>query len=40
MNGHGSHTFKWVNKDNEAFFVKLNFLSDIGFKTFTNAEAA
>lgn len=28
MNGYGVHTFKWVNENNEAFFVKYTFKSD------------
>jgi len=40
MHGFGSHTFKWVNKNGEVFFIKYHFLTDIGFKTLTNSEAA
>ncbi|HIS27902.1 MAG TPA: catalase [Candidatus Avamphibacillus intestinigallinarum] len=32
MNGYGSHTYKWVNKDGEAFWVKYHFISDQGVK--------
>lgn len=32
MNGYGSHTFKWVNKDGEAVYVKYHFISDQGVK--------
>ncbi|MDX8046370.1 catalase [Gracilibacillus sp. S3-1-1] len=32
QNGYGSHTFKWVNKDGEAFFVKYHFISEQGVK--------
>ncbi len=32
MNGYGSHTFKWVNKDGEAFFIKYHFKTDQGVK--------
>lgn len=32
MNGYGSHTYKWVNKDGEAFWVKYHFMSDQGVK--------
>lgn len=32
MNGYGSHTFKWVNKDGEAFWVKYHFISEQGVK--------
>ncbi len=40
MNGYSSHTFKFVNKDGEAFFVKLHFKTDQGIKTFSSKEAA
>ncbi|TRM11377.1 catalase [Lentibacillus cibarius] len=30
MNGYGSHTFKWVNKDGEPFWVKYHFISEQG----------
>ncbi|GAA5416440.1 vegetative catalase [Paraliobacillus ryukyuensis] len=32
MNGYGSHTFKWVNKDGEAFWIKYHFKTDQGVK--------
>ncbi|WP_170848299.1 catalase [Lentibacillus halodurans] len=32
MNGYGSHTFKWVNHDGEAFWVKYHFVSEQGVK--------
>ncbi|WP_163582636.1 catalase [Gracilibacillus saliphilus] len=32
QNGYGSHTFKWVNNDGEAFFIKYHFISDQGVK--------
>ncbi|MDQ0159314.1 catalase [Alkalibacillus salilacus] len=32
MNGYGSHTYKWVNEDGEAFWVKYHFVSDQGVK--------
>jgi catalase len=40
MHGFGSHTFKWVNKNGEVFFIKYHILTDIGFKTLTNEQAA
>jgi catalase len=40
MNGYGSHTFMWVNADDERFWVKYHFKSDLGWQTFTNDEAA
>lgn len=39
MNGYGSHTFKWVNQDNQQFWVKYHFISDQGVKNMT-AKAA
>lgn len=30
MNGYGSHTYKWVNAQGEAFWVKYHFISDQG----------
>lgn len=32
MNGYGSHTFKWVNDQGEAFWVKYHWISDQGVK--------
>jgi len=32
MNGYGSHTYKWVNDQGEAFWVKYHFISDQGVK--------
>ncbi|WP_077324397.1 catalase [Virgibacillus siamensis] len=32
MNGYGSHTYKWVNKDGEPVWVKYHFISDQGVK--------
>lgn len=32
MHGYGSHTFKWVNKDGESFWVKYHFRTDQGVK--------
>lgn len=39
MNGYSSHTFKFVNARNEAFFVKMHFKTDVGIKNFKAAEA-
>lgn len=39
MNGYGSHTFTWVNKDGEAFYVKYHFKTDQGIESFTDDEA-
>ncbi|MDC3417109.1 catalase [Aquibacillus salsiterrae] len=32
MNGYGSHTFKWVNAEGKALFVKYHFKTDQGVK--------
>jgi catalase len=32
MNGYGSHTFKWVNADGEAVWIKYHFKSEQGVK--------
>ncbi|WP_042460185.1 catalase KatA [Neobacillus dielmonensis] len=35
MNGYGSHTFKWVNPEGEAVWVKYHFISEQGVKNMT-----
>jgi len=39
MHGFSSHTLKWVNEQNETFFVKLNFRTDAGIENFTRDQA-
>lgn len=39
MNGYGSHTFSFVNKDNERSYVKFHYKTMQGNKTLTDAEA-
>jgi len=39
MNGYGSHTFSFVNKNNERFYVKFHYKTKQGNKTFTDAQA-
>lgn len=39
MNGYGSHTFKWVNEQGEAFWVKYHFISDQGVKNLDEPTA-
>ena len=39
MNGYSSHTFKWVNKDGEAFYVKKHFKTNQGIKNLTAEQA-
>ncbi len=40
MNGYSSHTYKWINKQGDIFYVKLHFKTDQGVKNMTAAEAA
>ena len=39
MNGYGSHTYSFINSDNERFWVKFHFKTQQGHKHWTNAEA-
>lgn len=39
MHGFGSHTFSFINKDNERFWVKFHIKTQQGIKNFTDAEA-
>jgi catalase len=39
MNGYSSHTYMWVNADDERFWVKYHFKSDQGIENLTQAEA-
>jgi catalase len=40
MNGYGGHTFMWVNRGGERFWIKYTFTSDQGIENFTDAEAS
>lgn len=40
MHGFGSHTFSFINSDNERFWVKFHFKSQQGIKNLSDAEAA
>lgn len=40
INGYGSHTYSFINKNNERFWVKFHFKTQQGIETMTNAEAA
>ncbi|CAB4066132.1 katE [Lepeophtheirus salmonis] len=40
MNGYGSHTFKLVNKKNEAVYCKFHFKTNQGIKNLSSQEAA
>ncbi|MFW5756689.1 MAG: catalase [Tangfeifania sp.] len=39
MNGYGSHTFMWVNRNDERFWVKYHFKTDQGIDFLTQEEA-
>ncbi len=40
MNGYGSHTFKWINQDGEAVWVKYHFKTEQGIKNLSSEAAA
>lgn len=40
MNGYGSHTYSFINADNERFWVKFHFKTMQGHKFLTNEEAS
>ena len=40
VNGYSSHTYSFINADNERFWIKFHFKTMQGIKTWTNAEAA
>lgn len=40
MNGYSSHTFKWINKDGEATWVKIHFKTKSGIKNLSNDKAS
>jgi len=40
INGYGSHTYSFINAQNERFWVKFHFKTRQGHKHWTNAEAA
>ncbi len=39
IHGFGNHTFRWVNDQNEAVFVKYHFITNQGIKNFTFEES-
>ena len=39
MNGYGSHTFSFWNKEKERFWVKFHFITQQGHRHYTNEEA-
>ena len=40
VNGYSSHTYSFINAENERFWIKLHFKTMQGIRTWTNAEAA
>ncbi|HDR1243605.1 TPA: catalase [Pasteurella multocida] len=40
MNGYGSHTYSFINAQNERFWVKFHFKTQQGHKFYTNEQAA
>ncbi|MDY4281623.1 MAG: catalase [[Pasteurella] mairii] len=40
MNGYGSHTYSFINANNERFWVKFHFKTQQGHRYFTNEEVA
>lgn len=40
IDGFGSHTYSFINANNERFWVKFHFKSEQGIKNWTNAEGA
>ena len=40
MNGYGSHTYSFINADNERFWVKFTFKTQQGIECLTDGEAA
>jgi catalase len=39
IHGYGSHTYSWINADEQIFWVKYHFISDQGIQSLTQAEA-
>jgi len=39
MHGYGGHTFMWVNRGGERFWIKYTLTTDQGIENFTDAEA-
>lgn len=39
MNGYGSHTYKWVNDQGEAYWIKYHFITKQGIKNLSNEVA-
>jgi len=39
MDGYGAHTFKWINEEGKATYIKYHFLSENGVKNFQWDEA-
>jgi catalase len=39
MNGYGSHTYQWINRDGKSVWVKYHFHTELGVKNMTRQEA-
>lgn len=39
MHGFGNHSFRWINAEGKAFYVKWHFITEAGIKNFTDDEA-
>jgi catalase len=39
MNGYGSHTYQWINRDGKSVWVKYHFKTELGVKNMTRQEA-
>jgi catalase len=40
MNGYGSHTYQWIDRDGKTVWVKYHFKTELGVKNLTRQEAA
>jgi catalase len=40
MNGYGSHTYSWINRDGKVVYVKYHMKTEQGIRNFTRQEAA
>jgi catalase len=40
MNGYGSHTYQWINREGKTVWVKYHFKTELGVKNLTRQEAA
>lgn len=40
MNGYGSHTYQWINREGKTVWVKYHFKAELGVKNLTRQQAA